>query len=233
MKPQTSAQAIAEATSLLVADHDVADLLSRLLRDCTTFLPVVGAGILVRDVTGNLELLSTTSHAATQLEIYQELHDAGPCVEVITEGTALSVVGDDALVERWPVVGELFTRSGITAAHAFPMVWRGRAIGGLNLFSATPQRLTADERTLAQSLADLATIALARSGVLSDDDLHERIQSVLEQRVVVEQAKGVVAVVEDIDLGAAFDRLVALSDARGETLAQVAAEVIASAQHRA
>lgn len=232
MKPQSPAQAIAEATSLLVSDHDVADLLSRLLRDCTTFLPVLGAGILVRDVDGSLELLGATSHAATQLEIYQELHESGPCVEVIADGEPVTAVGGEVLRERWPVVGELFARAGIQAVHAFPLVWRGRAIGGLNLFSAVAADLGADDLTLAQSLADLATIALARSGVGTDDELHQRIQAVLGRRVVVEQAKGVVAVLEDVDLGTAFEMLVRLADERGETLAEVAESVIASAHHR-
>ena len=232
MRPQSAAQAIAEATSLLVNDHDVADLLARLLRDCTSFMPVLGAGIFVRDVNGNLELVCTTSHAAAQLEIYEEIYQTGPSIEVVADGAALSVVGQVALLERWPLVGTLFAGAGIASVYTFPLLWKGRAIGGLNLFSAVAQELSTEDTLLAQSLTDLATIALARSGVATDEELHERIQAVLGRRVVVEQAKGVVAVLDGVDLGTAFERLVARAEERGTTLAQVAEEVIASAHRR-
>jgi hypothetical protein len=112
------------------------------------------------------------------------------------------------------------------------MHWRGHAIGGLNLFAVAEEGLSAASSVLAQSFADFATLAIVQPVSLGDDDLAERITAALEGRVVVEQAKGVLAHQLGLDMSAAYDELVARSASNGSTLAQLAQDVIRSAQAR-
>ena len=147
-------------------------------------------------------------------------------------GEPSSTVGRGRIVARWSDVGREIVAAGFGSVHAFPMHWRGHAIGGLNLFAVAEAELSAASSVLAQSFADFATLAIVQPVTLGDDDLAERITAALEGRVVVEQAKGVLAYRLGIDMAAAYDELIARSTVNGATLAEVARNVVRGAQAR-
>jgi len=232
MTARTSAQALADVASALVEDHEITGLLARLVSDCAQLLPADAAALLVRTADGGFELLSATSHRVDELQLYQAQQEAGPCVEAARTGEPSCTVGRPQIVARWSDVGQEIVDAGFGSVHAFPMHWRGRAIGGLNLFAVAETELSAASTVLAQSFADFATLAIVQPASLGDDDLAERITAALEGRVVVEQAKGVLAYQLGLDMAGAYDELVTRSTANGSTLAQVAQNVVRSAQAR-
>ncbi|WP_456846388.1 GAF and ANTAR domain-containing protein [Cellulomonas sp. P5_C6] len=232
MTARTSAQALADVASALVGEHEVTGLLARLVQDCAELVPADAAALLVRTGEGDFELLSATSHRAVELELYQAQHAAGPCVDAAREGQVVDAVGAAQIVERWGQVGRKIVDEGFLAVHAFPMHWRNHAIGGLNLFSATEQELSPAARLLAQSFADLATLAIVQPLGLKDDELAQRITEALEGRVVVEQAKGVLAFQLSLDMAAAYEELLRRASANGSHLTQTARDVLHAAQQR-
>jgi len=112
------------------------------------------------------------------------------------------------------------------------MTWGGRPLGGLNVFSECPHPLAPSSRVLARNFADVATLALTQPSRLSEDDLAERVSAALEGRVVVEQAKGVVAQIHGLDMDAAYNHLVDKALETRSTLSQTAREVIRGAHQR-
>lgn len=232
MTARTSAQALADVASALVEDHEITGVLARLVSDCAALLPADAAALLVRAPDGGFELLSATSHRVEELELYQAQREDGPCVEAARAGERSSTVGRPRIVARWPDVGQEIVNAGFGSVHTFPMHWRGHAIGGLNLFAVDEAELSAASTVLAQSFADFATLAIVQPAALGDDALTERITAALEGRVVVEQAKGVLAFQLGLDMAAAYDELVARSTVNGTSLAQVAENVIRAAQAR-
>lgn len=227
----TLASALTEAIGALVGDPDVTDILRRILDDCQAVLGADAVAILVRDATGELSLLSATSHRVADLEMLQIQRASGPCVEVLSTGEALSVSGTDQLAERWDDVGRAIADAGFESIEAFPLRWRGTVLGGLNVFrSATPR--TPEGAATGQAFADIATLAVVYSLPVSADDASARLHEALNARELVEQAKGVLAYVEGVDLATAYDRLVQRAEGDGHTLTHVAQGVIA-AQHRA
>ena len=231
MTARTSAQALADVASALVEDHEITGLLARLVSDCAQLAPADAAALLVR-ADGGCELLSATSHRVEELEVYQAQREAGPCVDATRTGESTSVVGRHQIVARWADVGQEIVDAGFASVHAFPMHWRGHAIGALNLFAVAEAELCAASAVLAQSFADFATLAIVQPVALGCEDLTERITAALEGRVVVEQAKGVLAVQLGLDMAAAYDELIARSAVNGTTLAQVAHNVVRAAQAR-
>src|SRR3954453_17198668 len=92
--------------------------------------------------------------------------------------------------------------------QALPMRLRGHTIGALNLFHYAGAPLGDHDTALAQALADVATIALLqRRALASSELLSEQLQEALNDRVVIEQAKGLLAERGQIDVDAAFGLL--------------------------
>ncbi|WP_051274519.1 GAF and ANTAR domain-containing protein [Cellulomonas sp. URHD0024] len=231
MSSRTSERSLADVLGALVSDHEPTDLLADLVATCAALLPADAAALLVDDGHGRLELLSATSHRAAELELYQAQQDSGPCVDAVRTGEALSAVGEADITGRWPDVGAAIVAAGFLAVHAFPMTWRGQALGGLNVFSQNPQELAASSRAVARSLADVATLALTQPAELGNEELADRVQAALEGRVVVERAKGVLAQTLDLDMETAYDHLVHRALETHSTLSQTARQVVHDAHH--
>ncbi len=116
--------------------------------------------------------------------------------------------------------------SGFDTVLATPMRWHDRVLGGLNLFWKAPRSLTQDELELAQAFADIATLALMQSPADGPELVIQRLRTALQGRVVIERAKGVLAQTDDLEMDAAFARLVEVSEESGRSLTQVAQGIL-------
>lgn len=229
---RTSTQAFADITAALVREHDVTDVLLRLVRDAARVLDVDAAAILVRARRGSLEVLSATSHVTEELELYQSQEEEGPCVDAVRSGEATQAVGADELSTRWPTVGPAIVAAGFRAAHGFPLRFHTSTLGALNVFSRAEQAVSPEDCLLGQSLADVASLALVHPGKVPEHSVAQRLDAALEGRIVVEQAKGVLAQVLGLDMPAAYGELLARVDRDGQSLTATARQVIAEAQRR-
>ena len=225
MTPKNPSEVFAGLTAALVDEHDVTDVLASLLHDCLDVLGVEAAGLLVRTSDGGFDILGSTSHRATELEIYQSQQHEGPCVDAVREARQVIAHGPDEIITRWPEVGRMIVAAGFTAVHAVPMRWRGRSLGGINLFSRGERtELTADQLTFAQSLADVAGLALLQPAPV--DEMVSLVSSALQGRVVVERAKGALSYTADLDMESAYHRLRARASQEGTTLTAAARAVL-------
>jgi transcriptional regulator with GAF, ATPase, and Fis domain len=229
---RTSGQAFADITAALVREHDVADVLLRLVRDSADLLAVDAAAILVLAPRGSLEVLSATSHVTEELELYQSQEAEGPCVDAIHSGEGTRAVGTDELTTRWPTVGPAIVAAGFRSAYGFPLRFHTATLGALNVFSRSEEPMTEERQRLGQSLADVASLALVQPGDVPEQDLAQRVSAALEGRVVVERAKGVLAHVLELDMSRAYAALVERADRDGGSITATAHRVLADAQQR-
>lgn len=196
----------------LVDDYDVIDLLDRLAAHCVSLLDAEAAGILLGDSRRELRAVAASSEDARTMELLQLQADEGPCMDCFSTGTAVLVpdvtTSDDA-ARRWPRFVEAVRADGeFRSVHALPLRLRDRAIGALNLFHRRPGALPEADVRLAQALADVATIGiLSERTIRHRETVQEQLQTALNSRVTVEQAKGVLAHALDLDMNEAFDRL--------------------------
>ena len=180
----------------LVHDFDALDMLTMLAERCTELLGVSAAGIILVDGSGGLSVAAASSERSRLLELFAVAIDSGPCVDCVRAGSAVS--SEDLTAtwarERWPRYAQGAEAAGFLATHALPMRLRDEVIGVLTLLHSDPHGLHDDDARLAQALADAATIGLLHErAVRRAETVSEQLQGALSSRVIIEQAKGVLA----------------------------------------
>ncbi|SDE31153.1 GAF and ANTAR domain-containing protein [Auraticoccus monumenti] len=226
----TTTEVLAAAVVGMVEHGDVTDSLDHLLSDCAELVHAAALGILVQPRPGApLELLAATSHRVAELELYQQQVDDGPCVETVASGEAVTVRGQEALAARWGTIGPAIVESGYHAVQGFPMRWQGLVLGGLNVFYPTAE--VADQAT-GQLLADIASLVVARAVPMGPAEVEESLRTALAGRIVVEQAKGVLAHQTGTDPDEAYEVLRQRAREAGSTLTRTAETVVRSADRR-
>jgi hypothetical protein len=230
MTSSQAVKALAKASAALVDEHDVAGFLATLLANCQDVLAVDASGILVSQ-RGRLELLSASRHEAAELELHQAQLEEGPCVEAQATGQFVDASEDD-LTRRWPEFGPIMLRAGFHAVHAAPLRWHGITLGAMGMFRRSGTELSADEGTCAQAFADLATLLIMQTDHHDMASLQERVERALATRIVVEQAKGVLAELEGLDMSDAYSLLLTRAEREGRTLTDTAIAVVEEAQSR-
>ena len=199
------ARTFVELADTLVAHFDVVELLTMLACRCVDLLDIGAAGLMLVAPDGNLRVMASSSEAMRVLELFELQSDEGPCPDCYRTG--LPVVNQD-LAEgsiRWPQFATEALAAGFHSVHALPMRLRGTVIGALNLFHSERGLMSPYDVETAQALADVATVTiLQHRAALEARILNEQLHHALSTRVIIEQAKGMVAERKDLTMEQAF-----------------------------
>jgi GAF domain-containing protein len=174
-----------------------------------------------------LQLMASSSEASRLLELFQLQSDEGPCLDCFHTGKQVAVADLDAVSDRWPRFAVAAREQGYGAVHATPLRLRQEVIGALNLFNSAPRALSQDDLDVAQALADVATIAILQERATHHGEIVvEQLQGALNTRVIIEQAKGLLAGASNLDMDQAFWRLRYAARNTNRRLADVAQDLI-------
>jgi GAF domain-containing protein len=189
--PVLMAQTMVTLADTLVDDFDVVDLLSFLSERCVEVLDVTAAGLMLGSTSGGLRVMASSSE--------------GPCINCYRSGAPVVNADAATMSERWPKFAPKALAAGFRSVHALPMRLRGQTIGALNLFHASEGALDAQDVMAAQAFADVATIAILQDRAAREaQTINEQLTHALNSRIVIEQAKGIVAQATRVDMGEAF-----------------------------
>ena len=212
-----------ELADTMVAEFDVIDFLQLLTDRSVALLAASAAGVVLADPRGQLRVAAASSEEAGLLELFQLQNDQGPCLECFRTGRAVTATDLVGVAPRWPRFAEAAVRAGFRTVEALPMRLRDQVIGALNLFRAEPDPLEPADVRIAQALADVATIGLLHErNMRRSDTLNEQLQTALNSRVVIEQAKGKLAERFGIDVNQAFTLLRDQARNRNQRLSDLA-----------
>jgi AmiR/NasT family two-component response regulator len=115
----------------------------------------------------------------------------------------------------------------VLAVHALPLRLRDHTIGAMSIFSEQTGAFSDQDAALAQALADAATIAILQIRTRDTQRrTEEQLKVALQSRVLIEQAKGIVAGVRGIPVDDAFELLRGYSRAHHAKLHEVAQLVV-------
>lgn len=230
VREQLVSRAFVTLADTLVDEYDIIDLLDQLVSHSVEILAADAAGIVLGDARRELRVVAASSEDAQLMELLQLQNDEGPCLDCFSNAAPVSVPDVAEATNRWPAfAAAVASRGAFRSVHALPLRLRGEAIGALNLFHRTPGPLPPADLDLAQALADVATIGiLAERAVRRGEVLNEQLQSALNSRVVIEQAKGVLAQQNNLSMDAAFALLRNHARNNNLRLSDVARQVVAT-----
>lgn len=222
---------LVELADTLVSDYDLADYLDRLLGHAVTAVGGAGGGVMLARDPGRrpvtLELLASTNERVRSLEVFELQRNEGPCVDSFRDGTQV-FEANLAGAERWPRFTPAALELGFHSVFAFPMRLRGQVIGALNLFRGQSDEVDPDSVAMAQTYADMATIGILQQRAAREArDLAANLQGALNSRVVIEQAKGVLAERVGYEMDEAYQAMRWYARNNNLRMREVAAGVIA------
>ncbi len=219
--------AFVELADTLVDEFDVIDFLGVLTRHCMDLLGSAAVGIMLADHHGELHVAASTSEQARMVELFELQVNEGPCLDCYQTSQPVVNAHLPSATDRWPHFVPQAMAAGFQSVHALPLRLRDEVIGAMNLFGENADPLAEDAIRLGQAMADVATIGILHErAVRRAEVLAEQLQSALSSRIVIEQAKGVLAERGGMEMEDAFLALRAYARRNRLRLAELARQVI-------
>ncbi len=226
-REQWMAETLVVLSDTLIANFDIIDFLSTLVERIQELIDASEVGLVLADMKGQLRVMASSTERMRLLELFEVQASEGPCLDCFRSGDAIVNVDLGTTLDRWPVFTPMALEAGFRVVQALPMRLRDQVIGAANVFHSTSVVVDERDLRLAQALVDVATISLLQERAVRDaTDLASQLQGALNSRVVVEQAKGVVAERAGVDMDVAFGWLRGYSRNHSVRLADVALAVV-------
>lgn len=228
-REQQVSEVFVQVADSLIDDFDLIEFLEQLSVHCVTLLDVSAVGILLASENDRLHTVAASDETTQVLELFVIQHDQGPCLDSYRDGAARTNIdlNDPSVTHAWPAFAERARTSGFRTSHVFPLRLRDRAVGAMNLFHTGSQPLTAPDASLAQALADIATIALLQQRDLGQEQREKaQLQHALTSRITIEQAKGILAERWNTNPDLAFNALRAYARTHQLRISDLAREIV-------
>jgi AmiR/NasT family two-component response regulator len=211
----------------LTGGREVSDVLNDLSGRLTEVLHVFGAGVSLRS-QDRLRFATSDRNVLAELERVQEAEQRGPCVDAARTGEPVLAPRLVEYRHAWPRYVERALDLGIAAVATVPMR-DGEVIGTIDLYEVAERDWSEREVKVATLLAHMAAGFLHNSATIENERrTRAQLQHALDSRVVIEQAKGILAASEHISVDEAFRRLRKHANDHRTSLRPVAEAVVHS-----
>lgn len=216
---------ISDFARLLLTPYDMDTTLQELAERTTDVLGLAGSGVSLM-VDEQLVFGTAVPERVAALECAQVASQEGPCVQACHTGLVVAVA-DLAAKDGWQAYRQVAAEHGIGAVAGVPMALGGQIVGALNLYAEGTRDWTSQDLAAVQVLADMCTsILINASHVRHQEQLNEQLQHALNSRVVIEQAKGIVAHTHHENVDQAFERIRRHARDRNAPLRSVADAIV-------
>ncbi len=220
------ARAFVRLADTLADEFDVVEFLHGLSVDSVEIIGAEAASVMLADTHGGLRLVASSEERMRMLELFEIQSAQGPCLDAFGSGEAVQASAAESR-SRWPIFAPRASAAGFRAMCAVPMRARTDTIGALNLFRGNDEPFTEAELEIARAMAQVATIALIQERAIRERGLLTgQLQAALRSRIVIEQAKGMLAEHLSTTVDEAFQLLNRYARDHNRRLTAVARDVI-------
>ena len=191
-------------------------------------LGVTGAALVLMSKVETGATVVASNEGALAVEELQFTLGEGPCLRAFHLGTAVlepELLGGSA--DRWPEFSRQAVATGARAVFALPLQLGAIRLGVLYLYRAEPGMLSAEQLSDGLELAHMATTLLLETQEdAPPGELGSGLRGEWAHRAVVHQATGMVAAQTGADLAEALARLRARAFGGGQSIYDVAFDVV-------
>jgi GAF domain-containing protein len=218
--------AVAEFAQTLARGSAISEVLNDLAERVTAVLGVAGAGVSVLE-SGKVHLAAASDERAAGLQRAQETSQAGPGVDACLTGKTVTVASLPGTSGEWDTLRQAARAAGIVAVASVPMRHENQSIGAVDLYSDSRRDWFAGDLRAAGILADMTTGYLVQARELDQQRrVIGQLREALDSRIVIEQAKGVLAAERHIPVDEAFEVLRRHARSHAVSLRSVAEAVV-------
>lgn len=226
-REQHIARTFVELADTLVEDFDVIDFLQQMTVRCQELLDITDAAVFLAHSGTPLYSPAPCDPGPGLARVLEVAMEEGPALEAYRTASPIASVDAADAATRWPRFTERVRQAGYGPPSVVPMRLRKESLGSLLLLHNGERALTADDLSLAQTLADAATIGLLHARTLRQQEtVNTQLHTALHSRIVIEQAKGILAARRNIPLSQAFDAIRYYARHHRVLLSKVAQDVI-------
>ncbi|WP_330254617.1 GAF and ANTAR domain-containing protein [Nocardia sp. NBC_00565] len=191
--------AAARLAELLPVLGNTSEMVRQLMHSAITALDLAGCTVmLMPDETLTPDEQSRFAAADPEefvdIELCQHSSARGPSMDVFRTGEPIAVDEIGRRRDRWPEFSAEAVRHGVSSLAEIPMRVGSTTVGALGLYGPAPRAWTDSDLSVGGLLASMATGHILNAHVLRRQQrVTEQLQHALDARIVVEQAKGVIA----------------------------------------
>jgi GAF domain-containing protein len=232
MEPLEPSEAFARLGHLKLGETDLDGVLNQVADLAKRSLP--GAEeVSVTLVRGkDAHTAAFTGDLAMTLDEWQYERGYGPCLDAAESGESFSLT-DMVTETRWPGFAGQAVQAGCLSSLSIALPVQDRVTGGLNIYAGKPRAFDDDAISVAHTFAGYAAVALANAHLYdSTATLAHHMQAAMDNRAVIEQAKGILMGERRISSDEAFLILRKYSQDSNRKLRDVAATLVARAPRR-
>lgn len=202
-----------------------------LVEGCLQHVGVDGALVLARDMTGAcVQVAASPDWARTwgSLELQQQ---DGPALTALRTGAIVSFGVAAPPASGWPSLDAAARQVGLGESCAVPLRRGASVVGAVQVFVRAGRSVREYQWELLQALADSAAAGIVTRRLI--DEMSERnaqLQMALSSRIVLEQAKGILAARTEMPVAQAFDFLRQRARQERRSLHDVAEDLVRQQQ---
>ena len=222
-------QALTELGKLRFGEMRVEDAMHEIVQTTHAIFDVDGAGLMLADAEHQLRNVAVSDDRLRHLEELQVRHHEGPCIAAFDDKELIGVedLAEDA---RWPLFSAAAVDRGVRAVLASPLPYNQDAVGVVTVLSEQAHPWSAEGELALLAFTDLAALLIASMMQgQQQSELAAQLQTALDSRAVIEQAKGVLIGQQGMSARAAYEQLRAQARSQRRKLTVVSAEVVRSA----
>ncbi|KIQ19817.1 hypothetical protein RU01_03260 [Rhodococcus sp. MEB064] len=227
------AQSLADALSIRIESaDDVLELAARVSALAVRYVPGVdSAAVTLAFDTVRPFTAAATDQSSSSLDRAQYDIGDGPSLRALRTGTVVDMSVDD-LDGTWSVLARFARSAGIGRITAYPVLSESAdTLGTVNLYSRNTARV-APTHVCEDVIAVLVTYLCASLTTLGLESswrrAADRVKDLMDARVVIDLAIGILMIRRDCDLPAAVSALNDLAFGNGTTLHDAAVAVVDS-----
>ena len=184
---------------------------------------------MLADAEHHLRNVAVSDDRLGHLEELQIRHHEGPCIAAFDDK---ELVGAEDLEQdaRWPLFSAAAVDRGVRAVLASPLPYNQDAVGVVTVLSEQAHPWSAEGELALLAFTDLAALLIASMMQgQQNSELAAQLQTALDSRAIIEQAKGVLIGQQGMSPRAAYELLRAQARSQRRKLAAVCADVVRGA----